>query len=61
MGTILLVAVVIVIAALVLDLLQGAISDGRAAARAALQREHEAHLIDDEAFARGLRAIDEVA
>lgn len=61
MGTVVLVALAIVAAAFLLDLVQGAINDGRSAARAALRREHEDHLIDDEAFARGLRAIDEAA
>ncbi len=61
MGTLLLVAVVVVVAAFLLDLAQNLISDGRAAARAALRREHDQHLIDDEAFARGLNAIDEAA
>jgi hypothetical protein len=61
MGTLLLVAIVVVAAAFLLDFVQGAISDGRAVARAALRREHDLHLIDDEAFARGLNAIDEAA
>ncbi len=61
MGTVVLIAFVLVAAAFLLDLVQGAISDGRSAARSALRREHEDHLIDDEAFARGLRAIDEAA
>ena len=61
MGTIVVVALAVIAAAFLLDLVQGAISDGRSAARTALHREHEAHLIDDEAFARGLRAIDEAA
>lgn len=61
MGTLLLVALVVAAAAFLLDIVQSAISDGRSAARSALRREHEEHLIDDEAFARGLRAIDEAA
>ena len=61
MGTFVLVALVVIAAAFLLDLVQGAISNGRSAARAALRREHEDRLIDDEALARGLRAIDEAA
>ena len=61
MGTVIVVALAVIAAAFLLDLVQGAISNGRSAARAALRREHDDHLIDDEAFARGLRAIDEAA
>lgn len=61
MGTLLLVAIAVVAAAFVLDVLQRAIGDGRAAARDALRQRHDAQLIDDEAFARGLSAIDEAA
>ncbi|MDE3103530.1 MAG: hypothetical protein KGJ98_15030 [Chloroflexota bacterium] len=37
------------------------VSDRRSATRAALEREHEAHVIDDEAFARGLSSTDRAA
>lgn len=60
-ATVLLVVASIVLVWALLELAQRVVVGEREAARAALEHEFEEHVIDADALARGLRAIDEAA
>ncbi len=58
-ASVLLVAVVTAVAWGLIELAQRLVVDEREAARDALEHEYELRLIDADALAKGLRAIDE--
>ncbi len=60
-GAIVLMVAITLAAAGIIDVVQMIVDRERSAARAALRREYEAHLIDAEALARSLAAVDEAA